>query len=161
MSEPPAQRDRRRAAEVVRSGKDLLCHPGLLHPGETVIKALVLHGEPFVVQAEAVEDGGLEVVDMDGIAGNVVAQLVCLADDVPRLHAPARQPHGERKRMMIAALLARRVAATHLVHGCSAKFTTPDHQGIVEKAALFQVQHQCGRSAISHVAVLFQLCIQV
>mgnify|MGYP001287005582 CR=1 FL=1 len=111
MLVPPARRDRRRAAEVARLGQDLLCHFGLLHSGEAMIEALVFHGEFFVVQAEAVEDGGLEVVYVDGVAGDVVAQLVCRADDVSRLYAPAGQPHGKRKRMMIAAGVGLAVAA--------------------------------------------------
>jgi hypothetical protein len=44
--------------------------------GEPVVAALVVEGEPFVVEAETVEDGGLEVVDVDRVFSDVEAEVV-------------------------------------------------------------------------------------
>ena len=44
--------------------------------GEPVITPLVLVGQAFVVDAQQVEDGGVEVVDVDAVAGDAVAERV-------------------------------------------------------------------------------------
>ena len=59
-----------------RSGEDLVYHPRLLDPGELEVEALELVGEALVVDAEEVEHGGVEVVDGDGVPGDVVAEVV-------------------------------------------------------------------------------------
>ena len=41
--------------------------------GQAVVAALEFVGEAFVVDAEEVEEGGLKVVDVDGVFGDVVA----------------------------------------------------------------------------------------
>ncbi len=64
-----------------------------MHIGEAVVAALELEGELFVVDAELVEDGGVEVVDADGILGDVVGVVVGLADGLSRLDAAAGEPH--------------------------------------------------------------------
>jgi hypothetical protein len=40
---------------------------------ETVVAALVAIGQPGVIDAEPVQDGGIEVVDVDAIFDNIVA----------------------------------------------------------------------------------------
>ena len=47
--------------------------------GEAELAALVAEGEAFVIDAEEVEDGGVEVVDVDGVFGDGVAEFVGLA----------------------------------------------------------------------------------
>ena len=37
--------------------------------GEAELAALVAESEPFVVDAEEMEDGGVEIVDVDGVPG--------------------------------------------------------------------------------------------
>src|SRR5262245_43304758 len=44
--------------------------------GEAEVAALKLEGQPLVVDAEEVQDRGLEVVDVNGILGNVVGEVV-------------------------------------------------------------------------------------
>ena len=59
-------------------------------------------GEFFVVEAEAVEDSGLEVVDVDRVFFDPHAELVGLAHDLPAFDAAAGQPEGIGKRMVTA-----------------------------------------------------------
>ena len=44
--------------------------------GEAVLAALEFVGEGGVVDAELVEDGGLEVVDVDAVLGDIVPEVV-------------------------------------------------------------------------------------
>ena len=88
-----------------RSGKELLYHLGLLYPGEALIEALVFHGEPFVIVAEEVEDGGVEIADVEGILDDIIAEVVGLPVDGTALASTARHPHGEATWMVIAAVV--------------------------------------------------------
>ena len=47
--------------------------------GETEVAALVVEGQALVVDAEEVEQGGVEVVDVNAAVDDVVAEVVGLA----------------------------------------------------------------------------------
>ncbi len=47
-----------------------------MHVGESEIAFLGAVGEAFVIEAEAVEQRGLDVVNVDGVLGDVVAEIV-------------------------------------------------------------------------------------
>ena len=46
--------------------------------GKAVVSSLITVGEFFMVDAEEVEDGGIEIVDVDRVLGDVVAPIVGL-----------------------------------------------------------------------------------
>src|SRR5207249_8529669 len=75
------------------------------------VTALELLGQPLVVDAEAIEDGSLQVVDVHGVLDDVVAVIVGLAMADAGLHSAARHPHAEAARMMVAAVVRRRERA--------------------------------------------------
>src|SRR6185312_2176029 len=58
------------------SCKQRLDHGRGNHPGELLIEALEAEGELLVVDAEAVEHRGVQVADVDGVDGDVVAEIV-------------------------------------------------------------------------------------
>ena len=99
--------------------------------GEAVIAALKVVSEFGVFQAQGGENGGLEVVDVDGVLGDVEAEVVGLAEGDSGFHAAAGQPVGEAIGVVIATI------ASALDHGGAAEFTAPDDEGVVEHAALF------------------------
>ena len=47
-----------------------------MHVGQAVVPALVLERQPGVVDAQAVQDRGVQVVDVDRVRGDVVAEVV-------------------------------------------------------------------------------------
>ena len=47
-----------------------------MHVGQPEVAAGVVEGELLVVEAEQVQDRRLEVVDVDGVLGDVEAQVV-------------------------------------------------------------------------------------
>ena len=55
-----------------------------------------------MIEAEPVEDGGVEVASVDEILGRAEADVVGLAVAESAFHAAAGQPDGEGVRVMIA-----------------------------------------------------------
>src|SRR3954452_18617545 len=62
--------------------------------GEAEVAALVAEGQALVVEAEAVQDGSLEVVDVDFVFDDVEAEVVGRAPGDAGLDAAAGEPHG-------------------------------------------------------------------
>lgn len=59
------------------------------------VTPLKLVGQPLVVQAEAVQNRCIEVKDRDWIAGNVVAEIVRLANRHTAFDASSGQPKSK------------------------------------------------------------------
>ena len=67
--------------------------------------ALVLVGEAFVVDAEAVHHGGVEVVDLDGVLGDVVAEVVGFSVADAGFDASSGHPEGEAAGVVVASVI--------------------------------------------------------
>ena len=74
-----------------------------MHVGQTEIAALEFVGQAFVVDAEQVQYRGLEVVDVDGVDGRVVGEVVGFAETEAGFDAAAGQPDGEDVGVMVSA----------------------------------------------------------
>ena len=59
---------------------------------QPVVAAFVAVDQLLVIDAEAVEQRGVEIVDVDGVAGDVVAEVVGFAVDVAALECRRRPP---------------------------------------------------------------------
>ncbi len=90
-----------------------------------------------MVDAQAVQQGRVQVVDVHRIAGDVVAEVVRLAVSDSSTDAATREPHAVAPRMMVAAEIVGRERA--LAEDGPAELPGPDHQGVFEEAALPQV----------------------
>jgi hypothetical protein len=66
-----------------------------VHIGKAIVAALVAVDEPFVVDAELVEDGGVQVVDVDAVAHDVVAETSV---------SPWARHYGERSALKTSAI---------------------------------------------------------
>src|SRR5688572_23594112 len=100
--------------------------------GEAVVAALETVGEFCVLDAEAVEDCRLEVVDVDLVFGDVVPEVIGGAVGQTTFDSAAGEPHGEGMGMMVAAnefFVLRAI----LVERSTAEFAAPDNQGVVEQ----------------------------
>src|SRR4051794_27170228 len=82
-----------------RLRKDVRHHPGRLDPGQPLVEPLELVAEPQVVDPQAVEDGGVQVVDVDRAGDWVVAEVVGLPEHPPARHPAAGQPDAEVPRV--------------------------------------------------------------
>ena len=61
-----------------------------MHVGEPKLAALVAVGQRFVIDAAEVQDGGLHVVDVDGVLRQVPGEVVGLAKGRAALHSAGR-----------------------------------------------------------------------
>jgi sialic acid synthase SpsE len=71
--------------------------------GEPIVAALEAVGEVFVIEAEKVEDGGLEVVDVDFVFDARETHFIRGAVIESALHAAACHEDGEAVGIMVAA----------------------------------------------------------
>src|SRR3989449_11605426 len=95
---------------LLHSDQDLVDHLAG-NVGKPEMAALELVGQPLVVDAEAIEDCGLQVVDVHGVLDDVVAVIVGLTVIDAGLHSATRHPHAEAARMMVPAVVRRRERA--------------------------------------------------
>ena len=70
--------------------------------GQAIVTAVVAVGELFVIEPEHVEDGGVEVVDVDLILSDADAAVVGGAVDGATFDAGAGHPVSEGVRVVIA-----------------------------------------------------------
>jgi hypothetical protein len=103
--------------------------------GETVAAALKAEGQFRVVDAQAVQQRGVQVVDVDGILGDVVAVVVRAAVCLASFDAASGQPQAEATRVMIPTVVI--FCETSLAVHSAAEFSSPDDQRVVEKSSLF------------------------
>lgn len=109
---------------------------------EPVIATLKAEGEAFVVEAEEVEDGSLEVVDVDFVFGDAEAEFVTGAV-AAGFGAAAGHDHGVAIGIMVAAQDVAFGGAAFAERSAS-EFATKDDEGVVEKAALAQIFNERG-----------------
>ena len=81
-------------------------------------------GQPLVIDAEAVHDRCLKIVNVDAIFYHVVAVVVGATVIKTRLDAAPGHPDAKTSRMVIAAIL---LSAIVLTVGSAAKLAAPDH----------------------------------
>ena len=79
-------------------------HDFAVHVGEAEVTASGTKREFLVVEAEKVEHGGVEVVDVDGVHLGFEAEFVCRAVDVAGADAAACEPCGEAVGVVVAAV---------------------------------------------------------
>lgn len=117
-----------------------------MHIGQSVAAALEAKSQFCVVDAQAVEQCGVQVVDVDGILGDVVAVVVRAAVSLPTFDAASGQPQTEAAWMVISSVVVLREVSL-AIHR-SPKFSAPDNQRVFEKSSLFKVQNESRRGLV-------------
>lgn len=74
-----------------------------LHVGQAKVAALRAEGQAFVVDAHLMEDGRVQIVDVDRIFNSVVTEFVRPTVGQSRFHPTSGEPHGEGMGMMISS----------------------------------------------------------
>ena len=74
--------------------------------GQAALDAVVVVGQPLMIESEQMQDRGMEVIDRYWILTHPVADLVGRPVTEPRLQAGSGEPAGEGVLIMIAASLA-------------------------------------------------------
>ncbi len=112
------------------------------------------------IEAELVEDGGVEVFDFEGFFDGGGAEFVGLAEADSAFDSASGHPHGEAGRVVIAA-----GSFGVFGGGLSAEFSAPDDEGFVEEAALFEIFEKSGDGFVGvagvFVVVVFEVAVGV
>ena len=90
--------------------------------------AFVLIHEAGVIDTEEMQDGGVEIVDMEAVLYRIQTELIRGAVGAAALHTAAGHPHGEAGGVVIASI-------AFFAHGGPAEFAAPDDEGFVQQAA--------------------------
>ena len=117
------------------SSKDLFHNRCRFDSGKFVVEALGFEREAIVLNSEEMQHSGVEVVHRYGIFDDAVAKLIGLTMNRSPLDPAASEEDGERLDVMIPATSC----ATSLRHGRAAEFPTPDDEGVIEHATLFEI----------------------
>ncbi len=147
-------------AVLIRVLRQQLLHDAAVDVGEAEVAALEAVGEFLVVEAEEMKDRRLEIVDMDGVFGDVEPEVIGRADGLTGLDTATGHPHAEGLGVMIAATTAAE-GGTGFDHGCAPEFTAPDDEGVVEEPALFQIVDQRGTRLIGLAAFPAQAAFDI
>ncbi len=98
-----------------------------MHIGEAAVDAVVVGAEFFVIEAEQVQGGGVQIVAVGGILGGFEAEVVGAAVGGAALNPATGHPGGEGTGIVIAAFA--------LGSGLAAKLAGADHECAIEQAA--------------------------
>ena len=128
---------------------------GFFDAGEAGVEAAEGVGEAGVVDAEDVEHRGVEVAEVDGVFGDVVAEVVGAAVFDAGVDAGAGEPDGEAAAVVVAAAV--RVPKNALAKNSAAEFGEEHHQRVFEEAALFEVVDEGGGGLVDVAALVGEL----
>ena len=104
-----------------------------------------------MIQPQQVQNGRLQIVDVDSVLGRVIANLIGLAHGHTAFDSAPGQPHGVSVNVVVAAQHVARFA----LRG-PAKLAPPDHESVFQQAPLFEIADQSRTGAIDLLAALFQ-----
>ena len=111
-----------------------------------------------MIDAEAVQDGRLEVVDVDRVVLGVETEVVGGAEGHAGLDAAAGHPDREGFAVVVSSVFLTVGAALRV--GRPAELAAPDDERLVEHAALLEVFDQGGRRLVDVAGHLGQLVLQ-
>ena len=103
---------------------------------EAVIPAGMPEGQLRVIDAHEMQDGGMEVVDGDGVLHGVVSVVVSGTVGEGRFDAAAGEPHREAVGIVVAAIAQPAFGAVLVFeHRGAAEFAAAHDQRVVEHPA--------------------------
>ena len=75
-----------------------------LNTCQSLFQSLEWECEPAIVDAHAVQDGGVQIVQMNRLFRDVVTEVVGVAEGRGTLDAATSQPHTEVARVMVSTI---------------------------------------------------------
>src|SRR5262249_53452724 len=127
--------------------------------GQSEVTALKAIGQLLVIDAHAMQSGRIEVVDVDRVLDDVVAEIVSLTVADAGLDAAAGHPDRVAAAMMIPTVIL--LLEFSLAIDGATEFTAPDHERVVEHAALLQILHERGARLVGILALLLDSLGQI
>ena len=74
-----------------------------MHVGQTVAAALEFVGETFVVDAQQMHDGRVQIVNVQAVCCDVVTELARFPVNRSGFYSTTRHPEAEAARMMVSS----------------------------------------------------------
>src|SRR5580658_8559672 len=107
-----------------------------------------------MLEAKAMQNGRVLVVDMHRVGNDVVSIFVRLAVSEAGLDTSTSHPNRKTTSVMIAPVVV--LLNFPLAVNRAAKFPAPNDQRILQQPALFEVQHQRGAGLVGIGALFAQ-----
>src|SRR5215813_1829862 len=97
------------------------------------------------------QDGRVQIMDVNFVLSDVESKLVALAERDTGLHAASREPHRKCIWMVIATV------SPPLHHRSAPELASPNDKSVVQQTALFQVLYQARASFVRVKAILLDI----
>ena len=113
-----------------------------------MLPAGVMIGELFMIQAQEVQDRGMQIPEMHLALHRTCPGFISTAVHITPLNPATGKPEGKAMWIMpcfILVVAGNKSRATEL--------TTPNHQGVIKQAAHFKVSKQGGNRGIGRLAI--------
>ena len=120
--------------------------------GEAEISTLEAVGHAGVIEAEEMERGGLEIVDVDGVGEDIDAEVIGFAVGDAWFDAPAGHPRGVSVGVMVPAP-AFAVVEFALDERGATEFAAPDDESILEETEALEILDEGGAGLIGIAAL--------
>src|SRR5579875_673543 len=124
--------------------------------GKAEIAAVVAVGQAGMIDAQKVQDGGVQIGNANAIDRRLVADLIRFAVANAAFDAAAGQPGGETMGIVISSGLF-----TRLGDGQATEFAAPNHQRFVQQAALRQIGQQSSHRLVGFRCELRMIALNV
>ena len=108
-----------------------------------------------MINTHTIEDGSVQLIEVHGIVGDVVAKIIGGTVSDPGLDTSTGNPHAEITRVMVPPIILAR-EFTLAVHSAT-EFATEDHERVIQQTALLQIFHQRSSGLISVHALVLDL----
>ena len=117
---------------------------------QSVTAALVFVGQLYVVNPQKVQEGCLEIMDVNPVLCDVVTERIGFSVGNPRLDPATSCPNRKTPGVMIPTKFTCRQFPLAVIR--TAKLPTPNDQGLFEQAALVKIGDQGSRSLVGLLA---------
>src|SRR2546423_4612692 len=130
-----------------------------MHISQAAVDAVMIKTESLMVEAEQMQDGGVQIVNAGDIFHGFVSKVIRRSVTEAFLNTGAREPNSKAVRIVIAAIRA------FLESGHAPKIGHPDHQSMLEQSARFHIFEQRGARLVENgrmdAVLLFQSLVAV
>ena len=117
------------------------------HSCQAEVESLKAEGKTGVINSHEFKNGGLKIMNVNGVLDHVKTQLIGLAQSYAWFRSSARHPHGEGLGVMISPIATSQRCAG-LDHRGSSKFTAPNDQGVLQHPKSLEILHESGAGLI-------------
>src|SRR3984957_15881417 len=114
-----------------------------------------------VIEPQAIENGRLQIVDVDLILNYAEPELIRFPYDRAALDSSARHEHAVAEWMMIATAVFRIAGIANFDHRRAPEFPAPQNQSRIEQPALLQIANERGCRSVGDVAIFLEIAIEI